>query len=118
MKMFRVFSALALVGSANLCSAASLFQTTITTVQAELAEAAVGPYPSTTPRALIITPTNPSNCMGFPFAYLFQLTDLTDAVQKQLYATLVTARINGLRVTLAYVVESSNNRCRIVGVHL
>lgn len=123
MKIFSVFLASILLGNAGLCVAATTYnyQTTLTSMSIDLPDAQVpGSYPppesTPKPRSIVITPSVPNYCLSFPLAYLFQLSDLTDEAQKQMYATLVTAKINGLTVTLSYQVESALMRCRIVGV--
>lgn len=60
-----------------------------------------------------ITTTAPNGC-----SFAIMLPDLTDQAQKQMYATLVSAKINGLPVYLNYTQETSSFRCRltIVGI--
>lgn len=123
MKVIKACLAILLIGSTATTLAAntsSSYSTTLTSLSIQQPEMqAIYPSdPTPKPRSLVLVPTLPNNCISFPFASLFQLNDLTDDAQKQMYATLMTAKINGLSVNLTYIVEPSMLRCRIVGVSL
>lgn len=121
MKTLKIFLAAMLLGTGGLCFAISEYTTAISSLNSEIAGTSnvVNPFPldpTPTPRVFVATPQLPTDCVNF-IGYMFQLTDLTDPAQKQMYATLVAAKLNGLNVKLKYIPEGSMRRCRIVGVN-
>jgi len=119
MKVMKLCLAALLVGNSVAASAATTYyySTTISSLSIQLPESQTFPQPDPTPkpRTIISVPTPPSPCAP-SVVYPFILTDLTDQAQKQIYATLLTAKINGLSVNIGYQVEGNMFRCRVVGV--
>lgn len=120
MKKLKCMLAVILLGATNLSlaySGVTTYQTKISSLSLEFGDNTfTTPNPAAKPLAFIKVPVIPPACDLGWFQFPLMLTDLTDPTQKQMYATLVSARINGMTVTLTFIPETSGTRCRILGV--
>lgn len=120
MKQLKLMLAITFMHAASLSfgySGVTSYQSTISSLSIQNGDNTFSaPDPTAKPIAFIKVPVVPAACdMGF-FQFPLMLTDLTDPTQKQMYATLVSARINGMTVTLTFIPENNGTRCRILGV--